>query len=817
MSDFKTRLNHARNGNGLLFCGAGFTADCLNFDPSTTVGTGSHLLNILNAELQLDQNSAYQNIQNAADAYREQFGDIALMNLLIDRYTIQNPSSDIVDVMRFPWDRIYTTNYDNGIEQALRSAGRKYRSFNNLDTPKDIGKLLPVIHLHGFVDTWNPRNFNSSCILGSESYHQLDSISSWLGRFRVDVERAELVVFVGYRADDFHLNHVLYNVADVREKTYFINRSTATPDPDTQMTHKRFGQPFYIGRTDFANMITQALQGEPPTEPTLASFRRYKSAEPEDGLPSVTDIEDMFLFGRINCGQIARDTTLNISHYHVQRHLVSEILDSFTRSVRVALIVGEICDGKTLILENLSNRLSVSRQVFRLNHSYEDLLDEASGILHAYPKAALVIENCFEIREDRLATLARMFDGSDGLLLLSSRNISAEAEAPRLQRLGENRNFRQYSLGPLTNSEIKDLIALMDQIAAWRYMLANKGSDKKQFIVKTCRASLPSVLLRLLKSEYVRNRYMEEYNKVAQLTRPQQALVVAALYISHIGHNAPLGFLSNAFRIDAGGMLDEINRGQIGFRLLRVGMGYVETVPSIGATNILEHIISDRDIVDSIVVVLRYLSEDGRYGDFERYIFGQMMRYSILRSVVKDHDQINRFFDNISKHRYLRSRILFWLQWHMAKTDMGEFDAAEKYLDQGYAQARQYERDTGSRYDRNHLDDRKAKFLMRRDQVIERSPVALYQDMKEACEIVFRLLRTEVLTHHPFETIEVISRTFISKREELLSVHRDPIQRKIDKLVERANASLRRVPQGYQQRRATEALRQHNLLKVPPT
>ena len=182
------------------------------------------------------------------------------------------------------------------------------------------------------------------------------------------------------------------------------------------------------------------------------------------------------------------------------------------------------------------------------------------------------------------------------------------------------------------------------------------------------------------------------------------------------------------------------------------------------------------------------------------------MRYSILRSVVENRDQINRFFDNISKYPHLRSRILFWLQWHMAKVDMREFDEAEKYLQQGYTEARNYERRTGNNYNRNQLDDRKAKFLMFRAQYIERNPIHLYHDMKEACQIVARLSREENLTHHPFQTLKVIVETFISKQGGLLEVHRDPIRRMIDALVEHARASVKRVPQGYQERRATEAV-----------
>ena len=38
MDNLAERLNRARTGGGILFCGAGVSADCLNFKPEDTLG-----------------------------------------------------------------------------------------------------------------------------------------------------------------------------------------------------------------------------------------------------------------------------------------------------------------------------------------------------------------------------------------------------------------------------------------------------------------------------------------------------------------------------------------------------------------------------------------------------------------------------------------------------------------------------------------------------------------------------------------------------------------------------------------------------------
>ena len=98
--EFQRRLNLARTGGGILFCGAGFSADCLNFSPDETIGAGAHLLELFNTEL--DQNPPFRNLQNAADALHEKIADYGMMNLLKKRFTVSNVTSDMAEILKYP-------------------------------------------------------------------------------------------------------------------------------------------------------------------------------------------------------------------------------------------------------------------------------------------------------------------------------------------------------------------------------------------------------------------------------------------------------------------------------------------------------------------------------------------------------------------------------------------------------------------------------------------------------------------------------------------------------------------------------------------
>ena len=305
--NFQSHLEKARNGGGILFCGAGFSTDCLNFD-TEEIGAGGTLLALLNEKLHEKGHttSPFKNLRNAADEYQEREGESRLRQLLTDRFAISRVTDDMIDIVRFQWDRIYTTNYDNAIERALTQANRPFKSFNNLehrDGPP--GKRTEIIHLHGYAEKWDNTNFTRSCILSGDSYFNLNGIKHWLEEFRHDIERASIVLFVGFSTHDFHLNEVLFNASSTRPKVFFVNRETAQNDPDSELMQKKSGAPLNIGRVGLASLIRKVSQTGSPMDPVLRCYKSYEMPSASTEIPGVKDIEDLFIFGRFELASVA--------------------------------------------------------------------------------------------------------------------------------------------------------------------------------------------------------------------------------------------------------------------------------------------------------------------------------------------------------------------------------------------------------------------------------------------------------------------------------------------------------------------------------
>ena len=128
-------LTLGAKGGNLLFCGAGFSADCLNFS-SSEVGTASPLHDLLNTAV----GHRFTDIQLAADEFIEKFGEKGLLRLLSEKYSVSKRTKSIDEILLYPWERIYTTNYDDVIAQSLTALNKGHYAANNTEKPFDVSK-----------------------------------------------------------------------------------------------------------------------------------------------------------------------------------------------------------------------------------------------------------------------------------------------------------------------------------------------------------------------------------------------------------------------------------------------------------------------------------------------------------------------------------------------------------------------------------------------------------------------------------------------------------------------------------------------------
>ncbi|MBO6918985.1 MAG: hypothetical protein JJ858_11185 [Rhizobiaceae bacterium] len=134
------------NGTAILFVGAGFSSDAKNSD-------GGAVLSAKELSLKLCEllGQDYVEGDELQDLAEQCSSDIVLKEkmhtLLLRNFTQTIPSQTQKDLVNLPWRAVFTTNYDDVVEQACNT--KKFQSVTPTFNPKNLDSSMPIYYLHG--------------------------------------------------------------------------------------------------------------------------------------------------------------------------------------------------------------------------------------------------------------------------------------------------------------------------------------------------------------------------------------------------------------------------------------------------------------------------------------------------------------------------------------------------------------------------------------------------------------------------------------------------------------------------------------------
>lgn len=739
----KNFLGRGRNGGNLLFCGSGFSANCLNFS-SDEVGTAAPLHKTLNTALDYQ----YTDMQVAADEYIEKFGEHGLRELLTEKYSVSARTRDVDEILKYNWDRIYTTNYDNVIEQALTHNGKRHYCANNTELPAEVKKSysnrLLVVHLHGALDKWDTKNFLGSCVLGRTSYIKTSADSNWGATLRIDYASANAVFFIGFSNTDFYLAEHLFSAEASRDKVFFINSEKSAGDKELLAKQKKFGRSFAIGKEKFAQLVSDARKLDQKPEIMLQSFERCILPEVREDRASVEQQTSFMVLGRYDPGAHFKDILEDSSSYRAPRDATRDIVELLKNDRAVALMVGGICSGKTTIFNESILRLQMlGNTVFRLRAKFHNMIPEAGAILEQYPDCIIAIDDCFSLKSD-LHELIKLANGCGAKMLLSSRSIAYDSEEDIRPLLAGNSPFRKFDVDVLHATEERSVISCADRIGCWG---ANVSSDKQKLRILQYdnKSHLAGFLLNTFQSDHIRNRFNSELDLFRTNGSLAEKTLVLALYMKHIGQNVQENILSEMLQKDS---VEIINSAKGGEEFISYDRKTKEfnVIPGINAREALKNFFEPKMVVNAVIEAV--LNLEGVRRDLEfQHVFRQLMRYTQLKHVIVDFEEQNRFFDRLSEISFCNRIVLFWLQWSMAMREQKDFPRATQYLDEAYGRAGALDE-----YNTSHLDDQKAGLIL--DAIPEASDSAQFLKVfRESSMLLRDMIKTGGKTSHNYKTI----------------------------------------------------------------
>ncbi len=247
-------INRIFEGNCMLFLGSGFSLGSTNVE-------GNNLVSAFDLSKRLDNMSGGDNegnLENAADEFVDNLGELKLVGLLRREFTVANYTDYQETIGKCNWTRIYTTNYDDTMEKIALKNGRVLTPVTLSSSLREFqDKSDTVVHLNGSVSNLTSTSLSEEFKLTSSSYLTQSFLKSeWLSLFRYDLKDCDAIFFVGYSlAYDLDIKRLINEDPNIKAKTFFI--LSENEKMSRLKIIGRFGTPLTIGVEGFAKMISK--------------------------------------------------------------------------------------------------------------------------------------------------------------------------------------------------------------------------------------------------------------------------------------------------------------------------------------------------------------------------------------------------------------------------------------------------------------------------------------------------------------------------------------------------------------------------------
>jgi SIR2-like domain len=315
-------LRHALDGQAILFVGAGFSTQALTAK-GENLPTGSKLAMLLATKLKL---AATPSLDIVADMFVHAAGEFQLIQLLRDSLTADQVTPEQAIFGSVPWQRVYTTNYDNVVELAYAKQGRHIDSPTFADSPSDLTANKPAcLHINGSIEKLDPRSLHSSLILTNTSYlTDTFNNSRWSHLFREDIEVARAALFIGYSLFDLDIARVLYASSRTKQKCCFV--VSEAPNEETVFSLSRFGTVVPVGAKVAGRRLSELAATHVPAPPSRVfnSFRERSFAT--GAVPESTDVFNLYVKGELDLNLLPATFARAEPFYYLIRSELDDVM-----------------------------------------------------------------------------------------------------------------------------------------------------------------------------------------------------------------------------------------------------------------------------------------------------------------------------------------------------------------------------------------------------------------------------------------------------------------------------------------------------------
>ncbi|MDO4431522.1 MAG: SIR2 family protein [Lonepinella koalarum] len=678
-------------GRAILFTGAGFSVGAKNLEDRSPVMARDLSAKI--AEL-ISVVEDKDDLGYVSDKLISHHKDKipTLIELLKKEYTIKESGNEQNLFASIDWRRVYTTNYDQVFEIALKSNGKSYTSIDmDMKTANYNQQKNTCIHINGFIENLKESDLDGKFKLSNSSYVSPDGFlaSDWYSLFKRDLENSSIVLFVGYSLYDLDIEKILFsNNETFKNKTYFIIGENCNDRQIYKLS--KYGKVIQK-KFDFISKIIENNKQiiSRNTEHILSSFDLYNFSDYEDKYFSDDDIKEFLVYGNLNKMAIKNSVLdKNFNKYAIYREDIDNIINILSNDdYDIAIGTSDFCNGKSVFCEQLSViATSQNYHVYIANEHFEYFYEDLSFINKKSGKILVIVDDYIRYKNE-----------IKDFIKIKSKNIKLFLTARTSENIKSVNDIgidRYYSLDLdcLKNSEIHQLVSIFNGLGVWGTSASLTDSKKLKRIKDDYKSQISLALSDILNSEVVRNKTKNILNEVFNVFSRNTIFHICFFKVAGVNWDKSL--------------LDEIVQNKEIYDSSKISNEYflslfsneknvISGKSSIFCAWIIKNFFNSKEIMNEMHTLAKYFNTRRKdfYNSYQRdEIFKSVLKFSFIERILPEsrkRDNLKYYYDKLKNDiDWLKHDPHFWLQYAMAfMTFPDKYDEAQNFLDQAYSLA----------------------------------------------------------------------------------------------------------------------------------
>ncbi len=455
------------------------------------------------------------------------FGRPRVIERIRARLLPLKPKGGLGDIPRFEWAQIFTTNFDQLLEQSYARAGKDSQVIrSDYDfTPLHSGNMTRIFKVHGCVSQDTADGHRAGMVLTEDDYERAakyrDNLFSALYQSLSSID----VVFVGYSISDPNIKSIINKAMDaVREQGYAGRVFCLFYDPADERSRIFEAKGIRVafgGIDDFVASLRVAGPAAVPVytsdDDLLAGIIGIRARlKPVEGLLLSEARPNQMARGRpASYGDIARK-------FVFKRDAADGLVAQLSGDEKwISTITGPAGVGKTTLARSVIAELQ-AKGITCFEHNDDepllpsDLIEMSKRFKANGRVAAIFVDECHQF----LGELNRVF-----------RELSAAKESPSIRllltankslwtpRVKDKTLFSKGTLtelGPLSQTEINSLIQLCDIVPEFRSLMSpdfrqSSRTDKVKVLRGRCSGDMFVCLKNIFSSDSLDEIILQEY------------------------------------------------------------------------------------------------------------------------------------------------------------------------------------------------------------------------------------------------------------------------------------------------------------------